>query len=44
MECVTLANDLISMYSTNMLIGGILMGTMTFCLGIVFMQLKYRHQ
>ncbi len=36
MECITLANDLISMYSTNMVIGFILFSTMAFCLGVIF--------
>jgi len=36
MECTTLANDLISMYSTNMIIGGIIFTVMAFCLGVMF--------
>ena len=36
MECITLANDIISMYSTNMVIGGLLFMTMAFCLGVIF--------
>ena len=34
--CMTLANDLISIYSTNMIIGGILFSLMAFCLGVIF--------
>jgi hypothetical protein len=36
MECITLANDLMSMYSTNMIIGGIIFSGMAFCLGVIF--------
>ena len=36
MECITLANDLMSMYSTNMIIGGIVFSGMAFCLGVIF--------
>ena len=36
MECITLANDIISMYSTNMIIGLILFTGMGACLGIIF--------
>ena len=36
MECITLANDIIEMYSTNMVIGGLLFMTMAFCLGVIF--------
>jgi hypothetical protein len=36
MECITLANDIISMYSTNMVIGFILFSMMAFCLGVIF--------
>jgi len=36
MECITLANDIISMYSTNMIIGFILFSMMAFCLGVIF--------
>lgn len=36
MECITLANDLMSMYSTNMIIGGIIFSGMAFCLGVTF--------
>ncbi len=34
--CMTLANDLISIYSTNMIIGGIIFTVMAFCLGVIF--------
>ena len=36
MECTTLANDIISIYSTNMIIGGIIFSVMAFCLGVIF--------
>ena len=36
MECTTLANDIISMYSTNMIIGLILFTGFGGCLGIIF--------
>ena len=36
MECTTLANDIISMYSTNMIIGLILFTGFGVCLGIIF--------
>jgi len=35
-KCITLANDLVSIYSTNMIIGGILFSLMAFCLGVIF--------
>jgi hypothetical protein len=34
--CMTLANDLTSIYSTNMIIGGIIFSGMAFCLGVIF--------
>jgi hypothetical protein len=36
MECTTLANDIISMYSTNMIIGLILFTGFGVSLGIIF--------
>ena len=36
MECTTLANDIISIYSTNMIVGGIIFSVMAFCLGVIF--------
>ena len=36
MECITLANDIISMYSTNMIIGLMLFTGMGACLGVIF--------
>ena len=36
MECTTLANDIISIYSTIMIIGGIIFSVMVFCLGVIF--------
>ena len=36
MECTTLANDIISMYSTNMIIGLILFTGLGVCMGILF--------
>ena len=42
MECTTLANDIISMYSTNMIIGLILFTGMGVCLGLLFSQFQNR--
>ena len=36
MECITLANDIISMYSTNMIIGLILFTGLGVCMGVIF--------
>ena len=35
-SCITLANELISISSTNMIIGGIFFLPMAFCLGVIF--------
>ena len=35
-SCITLANELISISSTNMIIGGIIFSVMAFCLGVIF--------
>ncbi len=34
--CMTLANELISISSTHMIIGGIIFSGMSFCLGVIF--------
>ena len=34
--CMTLANELISISSTHMIIGGILFSGMSFCLGVLY--------
>jgi len=36
MECITLANELIELNSTNMMIGLILFTLMGVCLGVIF--------
>jgi len=36
MECITLANDIIEMYSTNMIIGLVFCTGMGVCLGLIF--------
>ena len=35
-SCMTLANELISISSTHMIIGGIIFSGMAFCLGVIF--------
>ena len=35
-SCITLANELISISSTNMIIGGIIFSVIAFCLGVIF--------
>jgi hypothetical protein len=41
MECITLANDIISMYSTNLVIGLILFTGLGVCLGICVAKFQY---
>ena len=35
-SCMTLANELISISSNHMIIGGIIFTVMAFCLGVIF--------